>query len=191
MMFEKFFIFFLKRWARRKALNVRSSCRNKSRWDVDQRSRHHYHQHDHCCLKTHCDQLIQELMTKLVMADTRSENAEMDIGRLNVRIDKVEIIIIMMVMTTMIIITFPQFPIWFIIMMVMMIIIIIMMVMVMVIIIITIGYKQGPGDEACDDNNFGGLCWWWFFMKSEIVQLMPKFASKQPTSWIRLRRTWW
>ena len=29
-------------------------------------------------------------MTKLVMADTRSENAEMDIGRLNVRIDKVE-----------------------------------------------------------------------------------------------------
>ena len=28
-------------------------------------------------------------MTKLVMADTRSENAEMDIGRLNVRIDKV------------------------------------------------------------------------------------------------------
>ena len=43
-------------------------------------------------------------------------------------------------------------------MMVMMAIIIIMMVMVMVIIIITIGYKQGPGDEACDDNNFGGLC---------------------------------
>ena len=34
--------------------------------------------------------LDQELMTKLVMADTRSENAEMDIGRLNVRIDKVE-----------------------------------------------------------------------------------------------------
>ena len=33
--------------------------------------------------------LDQELMTKLVMADTRSENAEMDIGRLNVRIDKV------------------------------------------------------------------------------------------------------
>jgi len=33
---------------------------------------------------------IKELMTKLVMADTRSENAEMDIGRLNVRIDKVE-----------------------------------------------------------------------------------------------------
>ena len=29
-------------------------------------------------------------MTKLVMADTRSENAEMDIGRLNVRIDKVD-----------------------------------------------------------------------------------------------------
>ena len=29
------------------------------------------------------------------MADTRSENAEMDIGRLNVRIDKVWIIIIM------------------------------------------------------------------------------------------------
>ena len=29
-------------------------------------------------------------MTKLKLADTRSENAEMDIGRLNVRIDKVE-----------------------------------------------------------------------------------------------------
>ena len=29
-------------------------------------------------------------MTKLKQADTRSENAEMDIGRLNVRIDKVE-----------------------------------------------------------------------------------------------------
>ena len=145
-----------------------------------------------CCLKTHYDQLIQELMTKLVMADTRSENAEMDIGRLNVRIDKVEIIIIMMVMTTMIIITFPRLPIWFIIMMVMMAIIIIMMVMVMVIIIITIGYKQGPGDEACDDNNFGGLYWWWFFMKSEIVQLMPNFAWKQITSWIRWRRIlWW
>ena len=76
------------------------------------RSRHHYHQHDHCCLKHIVTTLsIQELMTKLVMADTRSENAEMDIGRLNVRIDKVEIIIIMMVMTTMIIITFPRFPI--------------------------------------------------------------------------------
>jgi len=33
-------------------------------------------------------------MTKLVMADTRSENAEMDIGRLNVRIDKVTVCII-------------------------------------------------------------------------------------------------
>ena len=33
-------------------------------------------------------------MTKLVMADTRSENAEMDIGRLNVRIDKVTVGII-------------------------------------------------------------------------------------------------
>ena len=33
---------------------------------------------------------IKELMNKLVVADTRSENAEMDIGRLNVRIDKVE-----------------------------------------------------------------------------------------------------
>jgi chromosome segregation ATPase len=33
---------------------------------------------------------IKELMNKLVTADTRSENAEMDIGRLNVRIDKVE-----------------------------------------------------------------------------------------------------
>ena len=67
---------------------------------------------------------------------------------------------------------------------------IIMMEMVMVVIIITIGYKQGPGDEACDDNNFGGLCWWWFFMNSEIVQLMPNFAWKQATSWIRWRRIW-
>jgi len=33
---------------------------------------------------------IKELMAKLQLADTRSENAEMDIGRLNVRIDKVE-----------------------------------------------------------------------------------------------------
>ena len=33
---------------------------------------------------------IRELMSKLKIADTRSENAEMDIGRLNVRIDKVE-----------------------------------------------------------------------------------------------------
>merc|ERR1712141_483178 len=33
---------------------------------------------------------IKELMMKLKLADTRSENAEMDIGRLNVRIDKVE-----------------------------------------------------------------------------------------------------
>jgi len=33
---------------------------------------------------------IKELMNKLKIADTRSENAEMDIGRLNVRIDKVE-----------------------------------------------------------------------------------------------------
>jgi len=33
---------------------------------------------------------IKELMGKLKIADTRSENAEMDIGRLNVRIDKVE-----------------------------------------------------------------------------------------------------
>ena len=34
-------------------------------------------------------------MTKLVMADTRSENAEMDIGRLNVRIDKVLMMVTM------------------------------------------------------------------------------------------------
>ena len=40
-------------------------------------------------------------MTKLVMADTRSENAEMDIGRLNVRIDKV--VVVMMVMVMMVI----------------------------------------------------------------------------------------
>lgn len=33
---------------------------------------------------------IRELMTKLTNANVRSENAEMDIGRLNVRIDKVE-----------------------------------------------------------------------------------------------------
>ena len=33
---------------------------------------------------------IRELITKLKLADTRSENSEMDIGRLNVRIDKVE-----------------------------------------------------------------------------------------------------
>jgi len=33
---------------------------------------------------------IKELMTKLKLADTRSENSEMDIGRLNIRIDKVE-----------------------------------------------------------------------------------------------------
>ena len=33
---------------------------------------------------------IKELMAKLKIADTRSENAEMDIQRLNVRIDKVE-----------------------------------------------------------------------------------------------------
>merc|ERR1712203_381104 len=33
---------------------------------------------------------IKELLGKLKLADTRSENAEMDIGRLNVRIDKVE-----------------------------------------------------------------------------------------------------
>ena len=33
---------------------------------------------------------IKELMTKLTFANARSENAEMDIGRLNVRIDKVE-----------------------------------------------------------------------------------------------------
>merc|ERR1712083_757410 len=33
---------------------------------------------------------IRELMAKLKLTDTRSENAEMDIGRLNVRIDKVE-----------------------------------------------------------------------------------------------------
>ena len=31
---------------------------------------------------------MQELMAKLKIADTRSENAEMDIQRLNVRIDK-------------------------------------------------------------------------------------------------------
>ena len=33
---------------------------------------------------------IKELLAKLKLADTRSENSEMDIGRLNVRIDKVE-----------------------------------------------------------------------------------------------------
>jgi len=33
---------------------------------------------------------IKELMCKLKLADTRSENAEMDISRLNIRIDKVE-----------------------------------------------------------------------------------------------------
>ena len=33
---------------------------------------------------------IKELMTKLSNANARSENSEMDIGRLNVRIDKVE-----------------------------------------------------------------------------------------------------
>jgi chromosome segregation ATPase len=33
---------------------------------------------------------IKELMAKLKIADTRSENSEMDIQRLNVRIDKVE-----------------------------------------------------------------------------------------------------
>merc|ERR1712051_539903 len=33
---------------------------------------------------------IKELLGKLKLADTRSENSEMDIGRLNVRIDKVE-----------------------------------------------------------------------------------------------------
>lgn len=33
---------------------------------------------------------IKELMNKLLVANTRSENAEMDIGRLNIRIDKVE-----------------------------------------------------------------------------------------------------
>merc|ERR1712117_656415 len=33
---------------------------------------------------------IKELMTKLSFANARSENAEMDVGRLNVRIDKVE-----------------------------------------------------------------------------------------------------
>ena len=33
---------------------------------------------------------INELLTKLSLANARSENAEMDIGRLNVRIDKVE-----------------------------------------------------------------------------------------------------
>ena len=43
-------------------------------------------------------------MTKLVMADTRSENAEMDIGRLNVRIDKViNIIMMVMIIMTMVI----------------------------------------------------------------------------------------
>ena len=39
---------------------------------------------------TMSSELDQELIAKLEMADTRSENAEMDIGRLNVRIDKVE-----------------------------------------------------------------------------------------------------
>ena len=43
----------------------------------------------------------QELIGKLEMADTRSENAEMDIGRLNVRIDKVMVIIIMMMLMMM------------------------------------------------------------------------------------------
>merc|ERR1712088_150932 len=36
------------------------------------------------------NQQILEILGKLKLADTRSENAEMDIGRLNVRIDKVE-----------------------------------------------------------------------------------------------------
>merc|ERR1719180_207802 len=35
-------------------------------------------------------EVIEELLGKLKLADTRSENSEMDIGRLNVRIDKVE-----------------------------------------------------------------------------------------------------
>ena len=55
-------------------------------------------------------------MTKLVMADTRSENAEMDIGRLNVRIDKVMVMIIIVV----------------IIIIIMMVIIIIMVVIIMI-----------------------------------------------------------
>lgn len=38
----------------------------------------------------HLQKQIKELMMKLKIADTRSENAEMDIQRLNVRIDKVE-----------------------------------------------------------------------------------------------------
>ena len=33
---------------------------------------------------------IKELMNKLKLDDTRSENSEMDISRLNIRIDKVE-----------------------------------------------------------------------------------------------------
>ena len=46
-------------------------------------------------------------MTKLVMADTRSENAEMDIGRLNVRIDKVVVVVMVMVMmVTMMVVMF-------------------------------------------------------------------------------------
>ena len=43
---------------------------------------------------TMSSELDQELIAKLEMADTRSENAEMDIGRLNVRIDKVTVGII-------------------------------------------------------------------------------------------------
>ena len=36
------------------------------------------------------------------MADTRSENAEMDIGRLNVRIDKVAMMLMMKVILVMV-----------------------------------------------------------------------------------------
>ena len=50
--------FYFKRWARKKALNVRSSCRNKSRWDGGLRSRHHCQKNCYCCLKTHYDHFI-------------------------------------------------------------------------------------------------------------------------------------
>lgn len=42
------------------------------------------------CREEQLQKQINELLTKLSLANARSENAEMDIGRLNVRIDKVE-----------------------------------------------------------------------------------------------------
>ena len=84
------------RWVKRKVWSGRRSCKSRSRSHPccqccqNSRNRHCYQNH-----QKHYDpyhhELGQELMTKLVMADTRSENAEMDIGRLNVRIDKVTV----------------------------------------------------------------------------------------------------